>query len=245
VDRVGEWRLVDSEESEDPGEPGPTIPAVDQAQAGGPSLILIGGVATAVLAIAGLAIWLTLPQPTVQLDLRGAAVQIDGEAGQEPVFVTTPPPADAAEILVDVEGAVLSPGLHRLPAESRVGDAIAAAGGYSPRVDIAVAASRLNLAERLADGAKVHVPALGEAAVTVQQQASQATTTASGSGLIDVNHATAEGLDTLPGIGPVTAAKIIAAREEAPFATVDELLSRGVLGPVTFENLKELVTVTP
>ena len=63
--------------------------------------------------------------------------------------------------------------------------------------------------------------------------------------MIDINHATADELDTLPGIGPVTAAKIIDARTQAPFATVDELQSRGVVGASTFEKLRDLVTVTP
>ena len=113
-----------------------------------------------VFALAGAAIWLTLPQPAVRLDIAGAAIATElfvpgASSGASAV-------AAAVDIIVDVQGAVASPGLHRLPADSRVGDAIAAAGGYSPLVDIAAAATRLNLAERLTDGAKVQVPARGE-----------------------------------------------------------------------------------
>ena len=128
------------------------------------------------------------------------------------------------------------PGLHRLPTDSRVGDAIAAAGGYSAAVDIAAAASSLNLAELLTDGMKVHVPARGEAEVAIAsaipRDPSAVGPTGAGDGLIDLNTATADELESLPGVGAVTAAKIITAREEAPFASVDELQTREVLGAV-------------
>jgi competence protein ComEA len=139
-----------------------------------------------------------------------------------------------------VQGAVVNPGVHSVPAGSRVADAIAAAGGYSTEVDIAAAASALNLAERLRDGQKIHVPARGEA-VTLPAGATQPPTGAT-NGQIDINHATQGELESLPGIGPVTAAKIIAAR---PFATIDELDSRDVVGPSVMEQIRDLITVTP
>jgi competence protein ComEA len=153
--------------------------------------------------------------------------------------------APAPDLVVDVQGAVARAGVHTLPAGSRVADAIAAAGGYAASVDIAAASRQLNLAEKLVDGAQIRVPMLGD-----EPQAGTPTTpselgSGSGGALIDLNSATAEELDTLPGIGPVTAAKIIDARSEAPFAAVDELLARGVVGASTFDKIKDLVTVAP
>lgn len=161
----------------------------------------------------------------------------------------------AGDVIVDVEGAVGRPGLQRLSAGMRVGDAIAAAGGFSPQVDAAAAASALNLAQPLVDGVKIHVPARGATPVAVAEPAATGpsqpgapvpATSAPGSaagGLIDLNLADSTLLDTLPGIGPVTAAAIIAAREQAPFASVEDLRGRGVVGPATYEGIRGLVTV--
>ena len=152
----------------------------------------------------------------------------------------------AGSIVVDIEGAVTDPGLHQISADSRVGDAIAAAGGYAANADIEAAGRSLNLAAKLTDGQQVRVPALGDAVTAPDQpNAGGGPTPGSAGGLVDINHATAEELDTLPGIGPVTAAKIIDARAATPFASVDELQSRGVVGSATFEKLRDLITVTP
>jgi competence protein ComEA len=146
-----------------------------------------------------------------------------------------------SEVVVDVQGAVLAPGVHRLPAGARVGDAIAAAGGYGPRVDAARAASEINLAAVVQDGDRIVVPARGDA--TPAPAAGVDGGSGASGGLVNVNTATAEELDTLPGVGPVTAQKIIDARAEKPFASVDELKERKVVGAATLEKLRDLVTV--
>ena len=239
MDRVGEWRLIDSDEAEE--EAKAPAPKPDQK----PNKRLLLGVGAAVVMLAGAAIWLTLPQPTVRLDITGAAIATDFIIPGETSLASSA--AAVAEILVDVQGAVAIPGLHRLPNDSRVGDAIAAAGGYSVQVDIAASSALLNLAERLVDGDKVHVPARGEVALAFPNEAApnESSAPGPGGGLIDVNHASAEQLDTLPSIGPVTAEKIIAARDEAPFASVDDLLARSVVGPSTMDKIRDLITVQP
>jgi competence protein ComEA len=140
-------------------------------------------------------------------------------------------PAASALLVVDVEGAVRRPGLVRLPKGARVADAVARAGGLTAKAERA----GVDLAALVADGQQVLVPSGG----AVGGAADGVSTT----GPISLNSATAEQLDTLPGIGPVTAQKIVAFRQQhGPFASVDGLDAIPGIGPARIAELQGLVT---
>jgi competence protein ComEA len=105
-------------------------------------------------------------------------------------------------------------------------------------------AAELNLAALVRDGDRILVPSRDGGGPGASSAPSGPSSSGKpGTALIDLNHATPEVLDTLPGIGPVTADKIIASRAEKPFASIDELRGRGLVGPKTFDKLKPLITV--
>lgn len=203
---------------------------------------LIGGIVVAAgLALVALGLVVSGPQPQTVI---GVGV---GELAAAPADASVAPAAStvATQLVVHVAGAVRRPGLVRLPPGSRVADAIEAAGGLGPRVDAARVDRELNLAAPIADGDRILVPsrddASGSPASGAAGAASGAASATASPGRVDLNHASAEALDALPGIGPVTAAKIIAAREEQPFRSLDELVSRKVLGQATLTKIKALV----
>ncbi|MFB7758018.1 helix-hairpin-helix domain-containing protein [Streptomyces sp. NPDC056121] len=154
--------------------------------------------------------------------------------------------ASGAGIVVDVSGKVRSPGIHRLPAGSRVADALRAAGGIRPGVD----PTGINRARLLADGEQVVVGAPGApggigsggAAGSAGAAGTGAGTGAAAAGPIGLNTATAEQLDTLPGVGPVLAQHIIDYRtEHGGFRSVEELREVNGIGDRRFSDLQNLV----
>ena len=149
------------------------------------------------------------------------------------------PAGDAgAELIVDVAGKVERPGIVTLPKGSRVYEAIEAAGGLRGRVDTAA----LNMARQLADGEQVLV---GVAPVAVPGEVPSGQQGGAVPGAkINLNTATAAQLDTLPGIGPVTAQAILGHRDtDGPFGTVDDLLDVKGIGEATLAELRDLVVV--
>lgn len=138
--------------------------------------------------------------------------------------------ADEQWILVHVTGKVAEPGVYRLPADARVLDAIEAAGGATTDADL----HRLNLAAYAYDGQRIYVPGRPE------------TDGEGGNGqrLININTADSATLQQLPGIGPALAQRIIDYRErEGGFGAVEEIMNVSGIGPVTFENIKGLISV--
>ncbi|PZR53889.1 ComEA family DNA-binding protein [Xylanimonas oleitrophica] len=166
----------------------------------------------------------------------------------EPGPSPTPPEAAPADlVVVHVVGQVITPGLVTLPAGARVADAVDAAGGPSADADLGA----LNLARAVVDGEQLRIPAPGEEVVEPQLPApGGATGTPAGApaghagGLVDLNTADEAALQTLPGIGPALAGRIVAWRQEnGGFASVDELDEVSGIGPAVLAKLRDLVRV--
>jgi competence protein ComEA len=160
-------------------------------------------------------------------------------AGADPSLAT----GSAGQVAVHVAGRVRRPGLVRLPAGSRVQDAIRAAGGPTSGADL----DAVNLARKLTDGEQIRVPAPGDPAPAAPADAAGPGAPGGPAGApsapLDLNTATVEQLDTLPGVGEVTAGRIVAYRTAHPFTAVDELLEVPGIGQRRYDQLKDLVTV--
>ena len=203
--------------------------------------VRVGGAALALLAAVALA--------------AGAVALLTGGDDAAQVRIVAPEPTataaaapTATDIRVQVSGAVMSPGVYSMNNGDRVMDAIAAAGGVDPGADL----SGINLALRVQDEAHYHIPTVGETPPPSPAGASSTSPRTGGRGtnfttnlLIDLNTASAQGLESLPGIGPVMAGRIVAHREvNGPFAAVDDVQDVPGIGPKTLESIRSLVTVS-
>ena len=192
-----------------------------------------------VLAVAALVAVLVAPRLLERHSGSSVAPPAPARAAAPPqARVVSQPHASGPLLVVDVAGAVRRPGLYRLPQGSRIAAAIARAGGATRRAD----ESLVNLAAPLADGEQVLVPSsIGG------MSAASSTASPAGGGApaapVDLNSATAEQLDTLPGVGPVTAQKIVDYRQQhGPFTSVEDLDAIPGIGPSRIADLKGLVT---
>lgn len=194
-----------------------------------PLQVVLGAV---IVAASAATLWALLRTPEAAVEARIPVVT-----------VPPPPPTAPSPVAVHAAGAVVSPGLYQLEPGARVADVIEAAGGVTPQADL----DGVNLAAPVEDGWQVYVPVEGEGpppAMGPQGAFGPAGGPGTPATTLDLNRATADELDELPGIGPTIAAAIVEHRERhGPFRSVDDLLEVPGIGPTRLERLRDLVTV--
>lgn len=148
------------------------------------------------------------------------------------------------EIVVDIQGAVIKPGVYRLSSEARVSDALIAASGLAAEADRTWLAKNMNMAAKLNDGAKIYIPSKEESIMGTKSITGTTGVTSNAGvmagGLVNVNSASGQELEALPGVGTVTAEKIISNR---PYNSIDDLLNKKIVGKKVFEQIKNKITV--
>jgi len=188
----------------------------------------LGGVVVLALLGLGAAVVGTVLTP------GGQTVEVATPADDAAELSAGPVPAEV--VVLHVHGAVGEPGIVELPLGSRVVDAIAAARGPTDDADLGA----VNLARVVADGEQLYVPRVGEAPPPSVGGA----TGPDAEGRVNINTADAAALETLAGVGPALAARIIAWREQnGPFRSVDELTAVSGIGPKTLDGMRDQVTV--
>jgi competence protein ComEA len=222
--------------------------AVDPSEPGGPRW-RVGLGAVVVLLFVVLAVSVAVSAFATRGGAADELVTVEPSTGAEAgAGPDTAPPGGAPVVFVHVHGRVAAPGLYELPQGARVVDVVAAAGGFTAEADQAA----VNLARVLVDGEQLRVPAVGETvddgAVGGGDAAAGGSATgggaAPGGGAVDLNLADDAALQTLPGVGPATAAAILSWRDEnGRFRSVDDLLGVPGIGPKTLEKLRDRVRV--
>jgi competence protein ComEA len=141
-------------------------------------------------------------------------------------------------IVVDVAGGVLKPGVYTLPEDSRIQDAIDAAGGMNEDADKEKVEKVINLASKVSDGSKVYVPKIGEGSTGTTSTTGITSTNTQSNQQININSASEAELDGLPGIGKVTAGKIVNSR---PYGKIEDLLDKKVVSNSVFAKIKDQI----
>lgn len=145
-----------------------------------------------------------------------------------------------AEIVIDIEGAVNAPGLYTLAADSRVGEAIEAAGGFASDAQ----PGATNLAQKLSDGEQIFVPTIEETQGATSAVSKAAMPSSKRDGKININTASAEELQVLSGVGPALSGRIIDYREsKGRFSSIEDIKEVSGIGETRFENLKDKICV--
>lgn len=176
---------------------------------------------------------------------EASASDVRGSGDASPDDESSAKSSSAAEVYVDVDGAVVRPGVYRLKDGARVSQAIDAAGGLTAEADV----TGLNRASKITDGQKIYVPTVGEqqaAAAVGGAESSAAMTPGAGSssGLVNINTASAAELQTLSGIGPSMAQSIIDDRSKnGPFASVDDLMRVSGIGEKKLAKIKDCICI--
>jgi competence protein ComEA len=167
------------------------------------------------------------------------------------VFTSEASDSAKAKIRIDIAGAVLKPGVYEMVEGERVADALTAASGLSADADREWIAKNLNRAAKLIDGGKIYIPSQNEgkssvstqdtvaSSITIQDKQNSGDLLGVTTGKVNVNSASQAELEALPGIGPVTAGKIISGR---PYQSVEELKAKKIVGNAVFEKIKNLIT---
>lgn len=162
--------------------------------------------------------------------------------------IVSPKEIASSSLMVDVSGAVKTPGVYELSPTSRLQEAITEAGGFADKADKSYIAKKINLSSKLTDGQKIYIPFEGEEPQTVVLSSAAPSSAVAGvstsstvsSGMIGLNSATEAELDKLPGVGPVTAQKIITNR---PYSDLNDLLIKKVVSKSVFEKIKPLISL--
>jgi competence protein ComEA len=208
------------------------------------SVVIIDSIASLPLTrrqilVLGLGLLAALALAGTRLASTGAA---DEQRPAAPLAVLEGTAAPASKVVVDVVGAVRRPGLYRLRTGARIADAVRRAGGPTRRADVEL----INLAAPIVDGMQIVVPARASASTGGNSSSPTSVPSAdagSSTARVSLSSGTAEQLDSLPGIGPVTAKKIVDWRTaHGPFRSVEALDEVPGIGPAKLDQLRELVT---